>query len=220
VTKRACDGGGRIRLVTAAELPEILLADAAAWRAWLLANHTTTAGVWLVLAKVGSTEPTSLRYEAALEEALCFGWIDGQVGRRDERTYRQRFTPRRPRSIWSASNVSRVQRLTGSGRMHAAGLEQVARAKADGRWEAAYAGQATASVPPDLQAALEGSPAARAAFGRLSAQNRYAVIFRVNGARRPETRARRIESLVAMIARGETPHPQRRPTPGEPPTSG
>jgi uncharacterized protein YdeI (YjbR/CyaY-like superfamily) len=188
-------------------LPELLILDAGAWRDWLHANHEGT-GVWLVLAKKGVTEPTRLTYDEALEDALCFGWIDGQVGRRDERTYRQRFTPRRARSSWSQRNVGLIERLAGEGRMHPAGHAAVERAKQDGRWEAAYAGQATVEVPEDLAAALAAKPTALAMFETLSSQNRYAVLYRIGEAKRAETRARRIERFVAMLARGETIHPQ------------
>jgi len=164
--------------------------------------------VWLVLAKKHVIEPTSLTYDEALEEALCHGWIDGQVGRRDQRTYRQRFTPRRARSAWSQRNVGLVGRLQAEGLMHPAGLEAVARAKKDGRWDAAYAGQATIEVPADLTSALDGEPRAKAMFDRLSSQNRYAVLYRIHEAKRSDTRARRIERFVAMLARGETIHPQ------------
>jgi uncharacterized protein YdeI (YjbR/CyaY-like superfamily) len=193
------------------ELPELLVADAGAWRAWLSENHARSPGVWLVLAKKGTTEPTALAYEPALEEALCVGWIDGQIGRRDERTFRQRFTPRRPASRWSKTNVARVERLLAAGRMRPAGVEAVERAKADGRWESAYEGQATMPVPDDLAAALAADPRARANFELLSSQNRYAILYRIKDAKRPETRERRIERFVSMLARGETIHPQRRP---------
>jgi uncharacterized protein YdeI (YjbR/CyaY-like superfamily) len=166
--------------------------------------------VWLVLAKKQVTEPTRLTYDEALDEAICHGWIDGQVGRRDERTYRQRFTPRRPRSSWSKRNVDLVERLQGEDRMHQAGLEAVAQAKANGRWDVAYAGQATIEVPADLSAALDAEPHAKAMFERLSSQNRYAVLYRIHEAKRSDTRARRIERFVAMLARGETIHPQRK----------
>jgi uncharacterized protein YdeI (YjbR/CyaY-like superfamily) len=189
------------------ELPELLILDAGAWREWLLTNHEGE-GVWLVLAKKGTTEPTRLTYDEALEDALCFGWIDGQVKRRDERTYRQRFTPRRARSAWSQRNVGLIERLSEEGRMRPAGLAAVERAKQDGRWEAAYAGQATIAVPEDLAAALAAEPTAQAMFETLSSQNRYAVLYRVGEAKRADTRARRIERFVAMLARGETLHPQ------------
>jgi uncharacterized protein YdeI (YjbR/CyaY-like superfamily) len=184
--------------------------DAAAWRAWLDVHHEHSAGVALVLAKKGTTEPTSLTYDQALEEALCYGWIDGQVRRRDETTYLQRFTRRRPRSSWSKRNVDIAERLVAEGRMHPAAAAEVERARADGRWQAAYAGSASIEVPPDLAAALAADPKAQAMFEILSSQNRYAVLYRIETAKRPETRLRRIEQFVAMLARGETLHPQKR----------
>lgn len=192
------------------EPPELTVADAAAWRAWLRVNHTDTTGVWLVLAKKGTTEPTVLRYAQALDEALCHGWIDGQARRGDEATYRQRFTPRRARSPWSARNVEHVARLTAEGRMHPAGLAEVDRAQADGRWAAAYPGSADSEVPDDLAAALAGNRRAGAMFEILTRQNRFAVLHRLRGAKRPETRARRLAEFVAMLARGETIYPQER----------
>jgi uncharacterized protein YdeI (YjbR/CyaY-like superfamily) len=184
--------------------------DATAWRAWLAKHHADPAGVWLVLAKKGTEKPTNLTYDQALEEALCHGWIDGQVRRRDETTYRQRFTPRRSRSSWSKRNTEIVGRLLAEGRMHAAGVAEVKRAKADGRWDAAYAGPASIEVPTDLAEALAAEPKAQAMFENLNSQNRYAVLFRVSSAKRAETRARKIEQFVAMLARGETVYPQRR----------
>jgi uncharacterized protein YdeI (YjbR/CyaY-like superfamily) len=192
------------------ELPELLVSDARGWREWLGGHHEQSPGVWLVLAKKGTSEPTSLRYEQALEEALCHGWIDGQVGRRDEATYRQRFTPRRRRSAWSQRNVTIAERLLAEGRMHAAGAEEVERAKADGRWQTAYAGSAGIEVPPDLVQALTAEPKAQAMFERLSRQNRYAILYRIATAKRADTRARRIQQFVTMLARGETIYPQRR----------
>ncbi len=192
------------------ELPELIVADAAAWRAWLADHHAEHAGVWLVLAKKGATEPTRLTYEHALDEALCHGWIDGQIARRDERTFRQRFTPRRARSAWSQRNVGHVERLLRAGRMHPAGIAHVERAKRDGRWEAAYAGQASIDVPDDLARALAAAPQALAMFEILTRHNRYAVLYRLASAKRADTRARRIEQYVAMLARGETIYPQRR----------
>lgn len=194
----------------AADLKDLIVRDAAAWRAWLAKHHADPAGVWLVLAKKGTAKPTNLTYDQALEEALCHGWIDGQVRRRDETTYRQRFTPRRSRSSWSKRNTGIVGRLLAEGRMHAAGVAEVERAKADGRWDAAYAGPASIEVPPDLADALAAEPKAQAMFENLNSQNRYAVIFRVSSAKRAETRARKIEQFVAMLARGETVYPQRR----------
>ncbi len=193
--------------------PTLIVIDAAAWVAWLESNHEQSSGVWLGLAKKGTTEPTSLTYDEALEEALCHGWIDGQVRRLDARIYRQRFTPRRPRSAWSKRNVGIVERLRSEGRMRPAGIAAVERAKADGRWEQAYAGQATIDVPADLTTALDTQPAAKAMWEVLTSQNRYAVLYRIDNAKRADTRARRIEQFVAMLARGETPHPQRRKRP-------
>lgn len=187
----------------------LVAVDAKAWSEWLRDRGTTSEGVWLVLAKKGTTEPTTLTYEHALEEALCHGWVDGQIAKGDERTFRRRFTPRRSASAWSKRNVAIATRLIEEGRMHPAGLAAVEQAKADGRWEGAYAGQATMEVPSDLAAALEARPAAKAMFERLSSANRYSVLYRVTTARRAETRRRRIEQFVAMLARGETIHPQR-----------
>ena len=195
---------------------ELVVPDASAWRAWLGRNHADRAGVRLVLAKKGTTSPTSLTYDQALEEALCFGWIDGQVRRRDERTYFQRFTPRRARSRWSKRNTTLAERLISDGRMQASGVAEVERAKADGRWEAAYAGPATARVPDDLAAALAAEPKAETMFGRLTSQNRYAILHRIEAVKRPETRARKIAEFVAMLARGETIHPQARRNDGQP----
>jgi uncharacterized protein YdeI (YjbR/CyaY-like superfamily) len=192
------------------ELPELTVADARAWRAWLREHHDQTTGVWLIIAKKGTTNPTALTYEQAVEEAVCHGWIDGQAKRRDEATYCQRFTPRRARSPWSQSNVARVARLSAEGRMHPAGVAEVERAQADGRWAAAYAGQAAIDVPADLAAALANEPRAHAMFAILTAQNRYAILYRVNAAQRAATRSARIEHFVAMLARGETVHPQKR----------
>ena len=189
---------------------ELIVADAAAWRAWLGEHHESPAGVWLVLAKKGTTQPTSLSYDQALEEALCHGWIDGQSQRRDETTYRQRFTSRRARSPWSARNVSIVTLLATEGRMHPAGVAEVERAKNDGRWDAAYAGPASIEMPADLAAALTAEPKAQAMFAILTSQNRYAVLYRIDSAKRPDTRARRIQQFVAMLARGETVYPQKR----------
>jgi uncharacterized protein YdeI (YjbR/CyaY-like superfamily) len=188
----------------ATEPPELLLPDATAWRSWLAEHGDEAAGVWLVLAKKGTSDPTSLRYDEALEEALCHGWIDGQARSRDDATYLQRYTPRRPRSAWSQRNTKIVERLTAEGRMHPAGLAEVERAKADGRWDAAYAGSATIEVPADLAEALKAEPQALAMFETLNSRNRYAVLYRIETAKRPETRQRRIEKYVAMLARGET----------------
>lgn len=196
------------------EAVPLTVPDVAAWRTWLEQNHDRPEGVWLTLAKKGVTEPTSLSYEQALQEALCFGWIDGQMKGGDPKTHSQKFTPRRSRSKWSQKNVERIAALTADGRMHPAGVAEVERAKADGRWEAAYAGPATAEVPADLLAAVAAEPRAQAMFDVLTSQNRFALISRLADAKRPETRARRIASFVDMLAKGETPYPQkRRPAP-------
>jgi uncharacterized protein YdeI (YjbR/CyaY-like superfamily) len=194
----------------AAELDDLIVLDAPAWSAWLAANHSLADGVWLVLAKKGTTEPTALSYDDALEAALCHGWIDGQVRRRDKRTYRQRFTPRRARSAWSQRNVGIAERLIADRRMHETGLAAVAAAKADGRWAAAYAGPASIEPPADLLAALAAEPRAQAMFEILTSQNRYSVLLRIDSAKRSDTRARRIAQFVAMLARGETIYPQKR----------
>ena len=192
------------------EPPELVLQDTAAWRRWLGAHHAQPDGVWLVLAKKGTTKPTSLTYDQALEEALCYGWIDGQAARRDEATYRQRFTRRRQRSPWSKRNTERAKRLLAEGRMHPAGIAEMERAKADGRWAAAYPGSQEIEVPPELAAALAADPAALATFEALSSQNRYAILYRLRTAKRADTRARLLEGFVAMLARGETIYPQRK----------
>jgi uncharacterized protein YdeI (YjbR/CyaY-like superfamily) len=192
----------------AAEPQELIVRDATAWRAWLAEHHAEQAGVWLVLAKKGTEKPTSLTYDQALVEALCHGWIDGQVRRRNETTYRQRFTPRRRRSSWSKRNTEIAEQLLAEGRMHAAGIAEIERAKGDGRWDAAYAGPATMKIPADLAAALAAEPKAQATFESLNRQNRYAILYRIETAKRADTRARRIAEFVAMLARGETIHPQ------------
>jgi uncharacterized protein YdeI (YjbR/CyaY-like superfamily) len=191
------------------ELPELVVVHATAWRDWLAGNSERSEGVWLVLAKKGTTEPTSLVYQEALEEALCHGWIDGQVKRRDEGTFRQRFTPRRPRSVWSKRNVEIVQRLEAERRLRDGGVAAIEAAKADGRWERAYSGAASIEVPADLLAALEAAPEAKAMFAKLTSQNRYAILYRLHQVKSSETRAKRIATYVEMLARGETIHPQR-----------
>ncbi|MFC5060970.1 YdeI/OmpD-associated family protein [Actinomycetospora atypica] len=186
--------------------PELVVPDEAAWRTWLHENHADPTGVWLLLAKKAALAvpdpPTTLTYAQALDEALCFGWIDGQAKRRDELTTWQRFTPRRARSIWSARNVGHIARLTDEGRMHPAGFAEVQRARADGRWDAAYAGPATATVPDDLAVALAASPAAAAAFEGLTSQNRYAILHRLGQLKTAAARARNVEKYVAMLEQG------------------
>jgi uncharacterized protein YdeI (YjbR/CyaY-like superfamily) len=188
---------------------ELLLPDAAAWRSWLEANHATVPAVWLVLTRKGGTV-TALDYAGALDEALCFGWIDGQTRRRDDESTFQRWTPRGPRSRWSIINIGHVERLRAEGRMTPAGIAAVEAAQADGRWEAAYAGPASAETPPDLVAALAANPAAQAMFDVLTSQNRYALYHRLTGIKTEAARERRVEEFVAMLARGETIYPQKR----------
>jgi uncharacterized protein YdeI (YjbR/CyaY-like superfamily) len=191
-------------------LKELTVGKASDWSRWLREHGTVSLGVWLVLAKKGTTEPTTLTYDEALEEAICNGWIDGQLARRDEGTFRRKFTPRRRGSAWSKRNVALAIKLTDEGRMKPAGLDAVERAKADGSWDVAYGGQSSSSVPTDLAASLAANPAAQAMFDRLDATNRYSVIYRVSTAKRSDTRRRRIEQFVTMLARGETIHPQRK----------
>ncbi|TQL47673.1 uncharacterized protein YdeI (YjbR/CyaY-like superfamily) [Homoserinimonas aerilata] len=184
--------------------PILYLHTPTEWEAWLDENGATHPGVRLQLTKKASKQP-GFRYPEALDVALCFGWIDGQTGRLDDDFVLQSFTPRRPRSVWSQRNREYIERLTAEGRMRPAGIAQVEAAKADGRWDAAYR-VADKTVPDDLQAALDASPRASELFATLSSQNRFAIIFRTNGAKRPETRARRIAGFVEMLERGETPH--------------
>ncbi|WP_125610171.1 YdeI/OmpD-associated family protein [Specibacter cremeus] len=196
-----------------AQLPELLLPDAPAWRAWLAANHATSAGVRLVLHKKGGNV-THLDYAAALDEALCFGWIDGVIGRRDDGSYVTRFTPRTRTSKWSRNNVTNIERLSGAGRLEPAGQAAVDAARADGRWEAAYAAQSDAELPADLAAAIAANPAAQAMFDVLTAVNRYALIYRSGSVKSASVRAAKIAGFVDMLARGETIYPQkRRPAP-------
>ena len=192
----------------ASTVEQLVVADRAAWRAWLDANETTSDGVWLVMAKKGVTDPTSLTYMEALLEALCSGWIDGQRKSRDETTFVQRYTPRRKASLWSERNIGFVETLIVEGRMRPAGQAEIDRAKADGRWERAYAGSAGIQMHEDLEAALAASPAATATFERLNAQNRYAVLWRVTTAPNAVTRGNRLAKLIGMLERGETPYPQ------------
>jgi uncharacterized protein YdeI (YjbR/CyaY-like superfamily) len=192
------------------ELPELIVEDAAAWGAWLARQHATSDGVWLALAKQGGNPPTRLTYQDALEEALCYGWIDGQVRRHDADSYRQRFTPRRKRSVWSKRNVGLAERLIGEGRMKPTGKAAVEEARSDGRWEAAYAGSATIEVPDDLAEALAAEPKAAAMFAVLTSQNRYAILYRLATAKRSDTRSSRLTKFVEMLARGETIYPQKR----------
>ena len=192
------------------DAPELIVRDAAHWRAWLAKHHDSSAGIWLVLAKKKTVQPTSLNHDQALEEALCHGWIDGQLRGRDADTYYQRFSRRRRRSAWSKRNIEIAERLIAAGRMHPAGIAELESARADGRSEAAYAGSASIEVPDDLGAALAAEPKALAMFENLSRQNRYAILYRISTAKRAETRERRIMQFVEMLARGETIYPQKR----------
>lgn len=187
------------------EQDELTLPDVAAWRVWLDRHEETSEGVWLVMAKKGITEPTSLSYADALQEALCSGWIDGQRKSRDETTFLQRFTPRRKASIWSQRNVGYVEALIAEGRMRQRGFAEISRAQADGRWDRAYAGQAGAEVPEDLAAALGVSPTAKATFEALGSQGRYHVLHQLMISASPATRARRLEKFMERLDRGETP---------------
>lgn len=187
------------------DLPTKAFPDADAFRAWLHDEHERSEGLWLKIAKKGSGV-RSVTYAEAVDVALCYGWIDGQKARHDETWFLQRFTPRRPRSVWSQINCGKATRLIDQGLMQRAGLEQVERAKADGRWDAAYEGSRTMTVPDDFQAALDANPAALAAFASASRANRYAFLYRIHEAKRPQTRAARIEAYVELLARGETLH--------------
>ena len=192
----------------AQELEELVVQDAGALRAWLTDHHATSPGVWLALTKKGGTA-TSLTWQQAVDEALCVGWIDGQARTRDAQTSFVRFTPRRPRSRWSRRNVENVARLTAEGRMLPAGVAAVEAARADGRWAAAYAPPSESEVPSDLADAIAAVPAAQAMFDVLTRTNRFALIHRLGAVKRPETRQRKIAEFVAMLARQETPHPQK-----------
>jgi len=189
------------------EVPEIAFASRADWAAWLARNHASSAGVWLLIAKKDGGART-VSYAEALDVALCYGWIDGRKGARDETHWLQRFSPRTARSKWSRINRDKAQALIDAGQMHPAGLREVERAKADGRWETAYAGQRIAEVPSDLAEALAANDAAREFFATLNGANRYAIIYRIHDAKRPQTRAQRIAKFVAMLADHQTIHPQ------------
>lgn len=187
------------------EKPLLYLAEVGLWEQWLEANGDTSPGVRLQLIKKASTKP-GIGYAEALDVALCFGWIDGQLNSIDQDFVSRSFTLRRPRSLWSQVNRDHIARLAAEGRMRPAGLAQVEAAKADGRWDAAYR-QSTATVPDDLRAALDASPKAAALFETLGAQNRYAIIFRTMNMKRAESRSAKIAGFVAMLERGEVPYP-------------
>jgi uncharacterized protein YdeI (YjbR/CyaY-like superfamily) len=193
-------------VTTRADLPIVPFASRDAWAAWLEERHATSDGLWLKLAKKGSGIDT-VTYPQAVEVALCYGWIDGQVRKFDESYWLQRFTPRRTRSKWSKINRQRAIELIEKGEMKPAGLREVERARADGRWDAAYDAQSTAQVPEDLRRALEKNEAAREFFARLNSANRYAILHQIQDAKKPETRARRIAKYVAMLGEGKKTYP-------------
>ena len=187
-------------------IPVLGFPDARAWRGWLARNHRTSEGVWLQIQKKGAPG-RSVSYAGALEEALCFGWIDGQKRSQDARAFLQKFTPRRPRSVWSRRNIEHCERLIAAGRMTPAGQAQVDAARADGRWDRAYDPPSRAAPPDDLVRALSRNRRARDFFERLDRGNRYAILWRLQTARRPETRARRVRTFVEMLASGRKIHP-------------
>ena len=191
------------------DLPVLPFETREAWAAWLEENHGAQEGVWMKFAKKGTGIPT-VTYAEAVEVALCYGWIDGQSKGLDDTWYLQRFTPRRARSMWSKINREKVLDLIERGEMKPAGLAEVERAKADGRWDAAYDPPSRAAVPDDLRSALDANPAAAEAFAKLDAQNRYAILHRLQNVRRADTRARRIATFVEELAAGEPPHPRQK----------
>ncbi len=187
------------------DLPVLAFGSAADWQAWLESEHATSDGIWLKVGKKSATEP-SVSYAEALEMALCFGWIDGQKRSHDGDYWLQRFTPRKPGSKWSKINTEKADALIADGRMRAPGQRQVDQARADGRWDAAYAGQRTSTVPDDLRTALDANPAAAEFFATISSVNRYAIIYRIGSVKRPETRARKIAQYVQMLGEHKTIH--------------
>jgi uncharacterized protein YdeI (YjbR/CyaY-like superfamily) len=188
------------------DLPTLAFGSARSWADWLAQHHETSPGLWLKIAKREAGTST-VSYPEAVECALCFGWIDGQKGALDDEYWLQRFTPRKPRSRWSKINREKAERLMAAGRMRPAGVREVETARADGRWAAAYEGPAAATVPPDLARALDENPAAGEFFAALTGANRYAILYRIQDAKRPQTRARRIAQFVAMLAERKTLHP-------------
>jgi uncharacterized protein YdeI (YjbR/CyaY-like superfamily) len=188
-----------------AEFPILPFESQGKFADWLAENHDKSDGLWLKLAKKGTNVP-SITYEEAVETSLCYGWIDSQKKGFDESFWLQRFTPRKPRSIWSRDNREKVELLIASGQMQPAGLATVEQAKQNGRWQAAYDSQGTITVPDDLQAELEANPKAKAFFDTLDSANRYAILFRLQTARKAETRVRRLRQFVEMLERGEKIH--------------
>jgi uncharacterized protein YdeI (YjbR/CyaY-like superfamily) len=193
---------------TKRELPIVAFKSQQAWDDWLASQRADSNGLWLKLAKK-SSGIVSVSKPEAIDTALCHGWIDGQIDSLDDKYWLVRFTPRRPASKWSERNRTRALQLIESGRMRPAGMKEIERARKDGRWEAAYAPQSTAQVPDDLRAALARNKKAGKFFETLNRINRYAILYRVHNARKPETRIARIEKFVAMLAAGETIHPQK-----------
>jgi uncharacterized protein YdeI (YjbR/CyaY-like superfamily) len=187
-------------------LPVMSFESTDAWDAWLAAHHADSPGLWLKIAKKGAAGAT-ISYSDALDVALCHGWIDGQKGRYDDDYWLQRFSPRKPASKWSKINTERVAALTASGRMRPAGLREVERAQADGRWEQAYESQSRIAVPEDLARALAANERAREFFATLDSANRYAILYRISAAKKPETRAKRIDTYVAMLSEHKKIHP-------------
>jgi uncharacterized protein YdeI (YjbR/CyaY-like superfamily) len=190
----------------ARDLSILPFASRNAWEQWLAEQHAASRGVWLKIAKKGSGIAT-VTYAEALEVALCYGWIDGQKGAFDQDYFLQRFTPRLPRSKWSKTNCAKVEQLIAQGAMQPAGLREVQRAKEDGRWAGAYDAQSRATVPDDLQQELDKNAAAQAFFATLDRLNRYAILYRIQDAKRPETRARRIADFVAMLSEHQKIYP-------------
>ena len=189
------------------DLPVLLFAGPNDWEAWLKANHAESRGLWLRLAKKNS-DIQSITYAEALEVALCYGWIDGQKKSDDQASWLQKFTPRQRKSLWSKINREKAEALIESTRMTPAGLKAIESAKQDGRWDAAYDSQSKAAVPDDFQAALDQNAKAKTFFATLKGANRYAILFRIHTAKKVDTRTKRIEQFIAMLARGETIHPQ------------
>jgi uncharacterized protein YdeI (YjbR/CyaY-like superfamily) len=191
--------------VGADDLPTLRFRSASEWERWLDENHPSAQGVWIQMAKK-ATGIESIDHPAAIETALCFGWIDGRREALDERYFLQRFTPRRPRSKWSRINRDRAERLIAEGRMRPAGLAEVERAKADGRWDAAYDSPGAIAVPDDLRRELDSRPRAKAVFAELDSRNRYAILYGLHDAKKPETRKRRLATFVEMLEAGERPY--------------
>jgi uncharacterized protein YdeI (YjbR/CyaY-like superfamily) len=191
---------------TLADVPIMLFDSPHAWEQWLAERHAQTQGVWLKIAKKGA-DASSVSYADALDAALCYGWIDGQKKSYDDTFWLQKFTPRRPRSVWSRVNTAKAEQLIASGRMRPTGQREVDAAKGDGRWGRAYQSQGALTLPDDLRAALDSHPGARAFFDTLNKANRYAICHRVETARKPETRRARIDKFIAMLAANERLYP-------------